>query len=542
MKYDLELFSGFAKGREKARYGTNCVIYTRVSSKEQADNNCSLPTQLKGCQEYAQKAGYQVMGFYGGTYESAQTDERKEFNKMLSFIKKSREKISWIIVYSPDRFSRSGANAIYIASQLKKEGIIITTVTQTTDATTASGTMQQNIQFIFSEYDNQLRREKCMAGVKEKILQGIWCTAPPMGYEIVWTGNKKEFRVNNIGKLLRKGFLWKAEGLPNSEVRSRLAASGLKLSNQRVSDFLRNPFYCGLVSHSALQGQVVEGIQEKVVSKEVFLQVNGILAENAHGYKQKPENDDIPLKRFLKCDDCGSYLRGYKAYKNQKYYYKCNTPGCKCNKRADDLHEIITDKLSEYTVDINDDYRTLLKAQVIATYHQLNEDKEEVKSTLEKQLLEVEGKIERLEERFIMEEIDRDMFTKYKEKFVAERVSINSNIAKNGNKVSNLEQCVDNALTMASKLASLWASGEYEYKQALQNLVFPEGMTYNRKKDQCRTLRVNSVFRYIAVVARVSREEKSGHGTLSSAVSASVGKPGIELKNYPKLKIVPMRP
>ena len=123
--------------------------------------------------------------------ESAKTDERKQFNNMLAFVKKSKEKISYIIVYSVDRFSRSCANAIYIAEKLKREGITVFAVTQPTDTTTASGSLQQNIQFIFSEYDNQLRREKCMAGVKEHLLNGIWCTAPPTGYDIIRREGKK---------------------------------------------------------------------------------------------------------------------------------------------------------------------------------------------------------------------------------------------------------------------------------------------------------------------------------------------------------------
>lgn len=228
--------------------------------------------------QYAHKNGYQILGYFGGTYESAKTDERKHFNTMLSFVKKSREKISHIIVYSVDRFSRSGANAIYIAEKLKKEGVSVFAITQPTDATTASGSLQQNIQFIFSEYDNQLRREKCMAGVREKIQQGVWCTAPPMGYDIIWEKGEKSFKVNSVGKLLREGFFWKAEGLTNEEVRNKLAEHGLKLNNQRVSDFLRNPFYCGLLVHTALEGSAIDGIQEKVISKEIFLEVNGLLA------------------------------------------------------------------------------------------------------------------------------------------------------------------------------------------------------------------------------------------------------------------------
>ena len=146
------------------------------------------------------------MGYFGGTYESAKTDERKEFNNMLSYVRKIKEKISYIIVYSVDRFSRSGANAIYIAEQLKKQGIIVYSVTQPTDASTASGSLQQNIQFIFSEYENQQRREKCMAGVKEMLLSGEWCTAPPLGYDIVKSGGQRRIVVNSKGKLFRKAF------------------------------------------------------------------------------------------------------------------------------------------------------------------------------------------------------------------------------------------------------------------------------------------------------------------------------------------------
>ena len=51
------------------------VIYTRVSTKEQADNNASLQTQKKYCQEFAKKKGLMVMAYFGGTFESAKSDE-----------------------------------------------------------------------------------------------------------------------------------------------------------------------------------------------------------------------------------------------------------------------------------------------------------------------------------------------------------------------------------------------------------------------------------------------------------------------------------
>jgi site-specific DNA recombinase len=529
MEKGLALFGPFAKGKQVQRSkGGNCVIYTRVSTKEQSDNNQSLDIQRKACEAFATKSGYPILGYFGGTYESAKTDERRHFNNMLSFIKKSRDKVSYIIVYSVDRFSRSGANAIYIAEQLRKQGIGILAVTQPTDTATASGSLQQNIQFIFSEYDNQLRREKCMAGVREKLMQGIWCGTPPAGYDIVRREGKKQFLLNDKGRLIAKAFTWKAQGLSIVDIRERLVAQGLPICHQRVSDILRNPFYCGLIAHNALNGEVVEGVQERAISRELFLQVNGILAQNKHGYRIQPENDDAPLKRFIKCDNCGSYLRAYKAYKNQQYYYKCNKVGCNCNKRADALHEKFRSILGDFTVTLNADMKYLIARQMRATYLQLTKEQQDVTASLEAQLKEVEKKLGRLEERFIEEDINRDMYAKYSERYKAERTEIMAQIQKSGAGVSNLDKCIDKAIDYAAKLTPLWEHSDYAGKQMLQNLVFPEGMYYDRKNDGCRTPKVNGVFHYISTLAGVAGHEKSGSTVDENNSAALVELAGVE--------------
>jgi site-specific DNA recombinase len=527
---DITLFKTFAKGSNKIKSkGSNCVIYTRVSTKEQADNNLSLDTQKKACETFAKKGSLQIMGHFGGTFESAKTDERKQFNSMLSFLKKSREKISYIIVYSVDRFSRSGANAIYIAEQLKKQGIVVCSVTQPTDASTASGSLQQNIQFIFSEYENQQRREKCMAGVKEMLLRGEWCTAPPIGYDIVKSDGKRSIVLNSKGKLLKKAFHWKAkEKVSSEEIIQRLAAQGLKMSNQRMSAFFRNPFYCGLIVHTALEGQVIEGNHEKMISKEMFLEVNEVLSENKQGYRTNPENEDIPLKRFYKCDECGKFLRAYKAYKNQKYYYKCNTIGCNCNMKADTLHKSFESKLSEFSLDLDEGMQYLISQQMIAEYNRLNENKEDNIKNIDKQLNEVNKKLERLEERYVLEEITKDMFDKFQAKFIEERKDIEKEFAKFGKGVSNLQEYIDTAFRASSKLATEWTSADYNDRQTLQYLVFPEGIYYNRKKDECRTPKVNEAFRYIAGVARVLGQKEKRELQFELHIPSLVARTGIE--------------
>ena len=245
----------FARGKVLIDERTNmCVIYTRVSTKEQAENNFSLETQRKACDQFAIKNNLVVKGYFGGTYESAKNDERKEFNSMLSFVKRSKNKISTIIVYSVDRFSRSGGNAIYITEQLKKQGVNLQAVTQPSDTSTPSGKLQQNIQFIFSEYDNQLRREKCVAGMKEAIQSGRWLGKAPYGYEIARQEGKNTIVINEKGRIFKKAFEWKAfEKLSSAEISRRLLLFGLVVDERRISEFMRNPWYCGYMSHKLLE-------------------------------------------------------------------------------------------------------------------------------------------------------------------------------------------------------------------------------------------------------------------------------------------------
>jgi hypothetical protein len=109
--------------------------------------------------------------------------------------------------------------------------------------------------------------------------------------------------------LLRKAFLWKAnEDLSNIEIIRRLETYGMKISLKRMGDILINPFYCGMLSHSLLEGEIIEGKHEKIISKEIFLKANGEKGNVAHGYKINPLNENLPLKLFIKCESCDENL------------------------------------------------------------------------------------------------------------------------------------------------------------------------------------------------------------------------------------------
>ncbi|WP_367273642.1 recombinase family protein [Elizabethkingia anophelis] len=526
-------FGSFAKGRKepKAMKSTkDCVIYTRVSSQQQADN-LSLATQLKACTLYAERMGYNIAATFGGTYESAETDERKQFTAMIAFVKKFRGKISYILVYSLERFSRND-NSIWLTNELRKLGIEIVSVTQPIDTSNASGQMQQKMLFLFGEFDNQLRKQKCMAGTKEMLLRGDWPTRPPMGYEVVKEGGKRRIVTNARGRLIRQAFHWKAfDNFSSESIRELLAEKGLKVSAQTLSKIFRNPFYCGMMVHSTLEGAVVEGNHEQLVSRDVFLKANGVLKENAQGYTIREENANIPLKRFLMCGHCGQPLRGYIHKKKNLHYYKCNTKACNNNKSAKVLNGIFESVLHAFRIDTAKDIIEMIKRQTVAAFNQLTATRQDDYKHLHEKHTEIVTRINRLEERYIEEEIGGDLYHKYRDRYETERAEIEGKLRKLSQQVSNLEESIKFALKFALEMPLKWVSADYNAKQRLQFLLFPEGITYCKKTDECRTPRINVVFSYIAYLQQIISNKKRGIPELGldfASFSLSVARRGIE--------------
>ena len=58
------------------------VIYVRVSTKEQTEN-LSLPTQLRACEEYCRRQGYEVVERFHEEGESAKTTDRSQGPRAL---------------------------------------------------------------------------------------------------------------------------------------------------------------------------------------------------------------------------------------------------------------------------------------------------------------------------------------------------------------------------------------------------------------------------------------------------------------------------
>ncbi|MBL6445745.1 recombinase family protein [Fulvivirga sp. 29W222] len=521
---DLHIFQQFAKKSKLSSHNKDGegVIYTRVSTKEQLENNASLATQKKCCIAFANRKGIKVRAYFGGTYESAKSDERKEFQKMIAYVK-SRKSISYIIVYSYDRFSRTGTNAAYISEQLKKQGILTLSATQEVNADTAAGSFQQNLYYLFSQFDNELRRGKSIDGMIDKLERGDWVTSIPLGYTNLNPGKGKtpKIVVNDDGKLLRQAFHWKAnEDITYEEMAKRLKAKGLTIRSKLLSNIFRNPFYCGLMACSLIPGKVIKGNHEPLVSKELFLKVHGLLNGNTYGYSSDEQN--LPLRQFVRSYECGTPYTGYVVRKKGLYYYKNNRKGSKENRSAKIMHKKFTELLSQYQLS-NKGSALALREMMLYTFTKHHEEALQQNKIFKKKIEVLDSKLERLEERFVFDEITREQYNKFSSKIITEKYEIEEQQISEGIDLSNLDKAIDKALQYSLKLPDLWVSGDLGIKRSLQNMVFPEGVLFDFKNDCYRTTRVNSIFDaipYFSVSYSQKQKRTNQHNvSLSSMVA-----------------------
>lgn len=527
---DLDSFKSFVKkGAVKLPSGDNAVIYTRVSDSSQEDNT-SLASQKKYCELFAQRKGLKIVEYFGGTFESAKTDDRKEFSKMLTFVKRSKD-ITYIIVYSYERFSRSGINGAQIADDLLKQyGVITLAVTQELDPTTVSGSFQQKIFFLFSQMDNELRRDKTVTGMRELLRKGYCPYGIPRGYVNLNKGKAVDQKIvlNEEAKLLRKAFLWKAnENMSNINIVRKLETLGLKIDERRLANMFNNPFYCGLIVSKMLPNEIIEGNHEPMISRELFLKANNIIAERrSYPVSHKKENSHLPLKRFMKCQNCNSTMTGYLVKKKNLYYYKCGTRGCKTNQSANKLHDQFTELVQSYQV--NPEYVSFIKERVKKLFEVSFEEQFDTQKTLTAHSNEVKQKMESIEERFVIGKLEKELYMKYNFKYKAELKKIEKELSEISIIKSNLENCLNLTLKICSNLSKTWGNAKIESRMKLQNLMFPEGIIYNRETRQLRTKRVNSIFASIPQFTTVLDRETKRETTLLSDSPSQVAPTGIE--------------
>ena len=327
--------------------------------------------------------------------------------------------------------------------------------------------------------------------------RGEWYGKAPLGYDHKKVGKTHVLTINDDGRILKKAFLWKAnEGMGDIEIVERLALEGLQIDRKHLNKVLHNPFYCGYIRHNLLgydeKGEpiLVEGTQEKLIDEATFNKIQGIT--NA-GYEHQEETELFPLKRHIRCSDCGGYLTGYTVKSRGKDYYKCNKKGCKSNQSTERLHQLYSALLNTYS--IPKALVPILTKVLHKVFREYNQERSDTRTLLLKNKSVIERRLLALKIRLGLGEIDKDIFNATAAHLNDQLTQIHKALQEAERDLSNEKKYIADVIAMSCKLGTLWQVGDFRTRQKLQNLVYPDGILFDKHLGCYRTENENEVFR-----------------------------------------------
>jgi DNA invertase Pin-like site-specific DNA recombinase len=156
------------------------VIYIRVSTKEQTEN-LSLSTQLKACDEYCQRQGFEVLARFREEGESAKSADRTELQKMLHYCRLHKGRVQFVVVFNLTRFAREKYDHFVLRAHLKSLGISLRSATEPIDDT-STGKLMEGVLAAFAQFDNDVRSERTRGGMRAALELGRWTFLAPLGY------------------------------------------------------------------------------------------------------------------------------------------------------------------------------------------------------------------------------------------------------------------------------------------------------------------------------------------------------------------------
>ncbi len=465
----------------------NGIIYCRVSSLEQVDGT-SLESQERVCKEYAHREGISVSDVFIEKGESAKTADRTEFIRAINYCSQKKNNINYFIVYKLDRFARNQVDHISVRETLKKYKVDLRSVTEPID-NTPMGKMMEGILSTFAEFDNNIRTERSVNGMRERIKQGIWVWQAPLGYyrpvrgaNIAPDPKTAPFIQLLFEEYAKKIYTYKtlADFLNKRGFR---AHRDVKIYPQLVEKILKNPIYCGIIRVWEMERK---GSFDPIIDEKLFYQcqVGGKGIKEIFHVSQNP---NFPLRKLVICKSCsqpltGSFSRGRKGIRYPYYHHHKQSCGYAKSIPKESFEQLFVEYLQQITPSF--EFEKLFKSIVVDiwknNYVRFNKKNDYVRKQV--QFLE--------QERLKIFEFHRSGVYSDKE-FVEQKNILSQKIAEKelllrDTRVEefNMEEALEYCFSFVRDTARTWLKLEKEPEKRLrfQKLIFEENIEFLESK------------------------------------------------------------
>lgn len=312
----------------------NVVIYARFSSHSQTEQ--SIEGQLKVCYEYAESNHYTVVGEYIDRAISGTTDNRAEFQRMIS--DSDRHTFEGVLVYQLDRFARNRYDSAINKAKLKKNGVRVLSAKENI-ADDASGILVEGVLESMAEYYSVELSQKIHRGMAinaEKCLSNG--SNPGLGFKV--DGERRFYVDEEEAAIVREIYERYASGETKAEIirdlkRRRVKTSlGKEFSPNSLSRLLSNKRYIGVYLY---KGKETPGGMPRILDDDLFYRVQSMMNKNKSAPARTHGEGEYLLTTKLFCGHCKEMMVGYGGTSKtgrQYHYYMCkNARRKKCGKK-----------------------------------------------------------------------------------------------------------------------------------------------------------------------------------------------------------------
>lgn len=474
---------------------SKAVIYCRVSTKEQVEEGNSLTTQERICKEYALNHDLEVIETYREQGESAKTANRTELQKLLAYCSIKKNGVKVVIIYKLDRLSRNTDDYSQLRLMLKRYGVEIKSTSEHFENTPVGRFMENTLANI-SQFDNDIRAERCSGGMKEAVREGRYVWKAPIGYDNVRVCGKATIAKNPcMSQLVFRAFEMVASNICSVEevyrimTQDGLTRNGKPLVNSYFREMLMNELYTGWMSKF---GERHKGLFEPIVSDELFAQVQRILKYK--GKLNKPhitDHPDFPLRRFV-INEKGKKLTGsWSTGRRQKYpYYRFERTGGRNYNRNKFEREFMAfmDKFS-----LDDEcyqkLRTFIKDELIAT-EQIEKKEAE---NIHKRIQELNARQSILITKNVDGIISDAVLKQQLDAIDMELIDAHAILFKTLDTGIDLNEVVDYLESYFKAPSVIWRKAKPTTKLALQRFQFPLGCMF--RNDVFETAQISKFFK-----------------------------------------------
>ena len=501
------------------------IIYTRVSTDDQAKFGYSLRSQEEALRHYCKHKNIEVIQHYEEDFSGKDFD-RPSFIQLIKYCQKEHKNIDLLLFTKWDRFSRNHGETYGIFTLFQKLNIEINAIEQPTNDDPASK-MIRGMHLMFGEMEREIISDRTKLGMRRSKKEGNWTGHPPRGYYRIRTKNNKPTLVlNKDANTVRKIFLEIASGVYSAEHIRKKYYSKLKISKTAFYNMLKSYAYIGKIyieKYREMPSEIVDGLHEPIIDIKTFNAVQNIFNKTTK-VKINKTNPSFILRGHLLCNSCGKKLTGsFSTSRTKKRYpyYHCQN---ECKERFSTT--LADDEFNNFLKDfqLKPEMSSLLSEMIKRGMDDSKKSIYRELKSIEKSVNVNHSRIDNIYDKYADNEISKLEYDDLKNNYLSKIRELKAEKSNLKSINTDKTEQLSNTIKLLSNLANFYKKIDFELKQKLIGSIFNENLIFDGKKY--RTNKSNKLVELIFLKVNELKKlkiKKAGKNTRLSCYAPPLG-------------------